>query len=146
VYNLAIEKWSSHKQHNNRHLYPFLSQMVSFYWAVFYWSEKYSNLFIYFLVYHCHSMFGTLLANIMMNWSCWDVGVFWLLEQTALTMSAFWDVALCNLVEIYWHCRCVYCLHDQGRCDKVVIFILIAVRTWNLTWTALEYQTLWLSG
>jgi hypothetical protein len=30
-------------------------------------------------------------------------------------MTVFWDVAPCNLVEVYWHFRGAYCLHCQGH-------------------------------
>jgi hypothetical protein len=52
-----------------------------------------------------------------------------------------WDVAFCSLGEIGWSFRGAYCLHHQGSfwdCMtqtslKTIIFVLVTVRTWNLT-------------
>jgi hypothetical protein len=32
-----------------------------------------------------------------------------------VTMSVFWIVAPCSLVEVYWRFRCACCLHHQGN-------------------------------
>jgi hypothetical protein len=31
-----------------------------------------------------------------------------------MKMAVFWVVALCSLVEVYWHFRGCCCLHHQG--------------------------------
>jgi hypothetical protein len=78
----------------------------------------------------------------------------------SLRMTAFWDIALCSLIEVDWHFRGVYCLHHQGdqwkqcaplKCRstlrlhgamayKAVVFILAAMGTWNLTPVVLSVQ------
>jgi hypothetical protein len=47
-------------------------------------------------------------------------------------MVVFWDVAQCSLVDIDRRCRGAYCLHHRGD-EKTAIFILVTVRTTNLT-------------
>jgi hypothetical protein len=66
-------------------------------------------------------------------------------------VTVFWDAASCSLVEVYRRFRGVYSLHHQGpdgdskhlwnvgklpdhgaASQKTVIFILAAVRTWNI--------------
>jgi hypothetical protein len=36
------------------------------------------------------------------------------LTEANMKMAVFWDVAPCSLVEIDWHFRGAYCLHNQG--------------------------------
>jgi hypothetical protein len=46
----------------------------------------------------------------------------------------FWVVMSCSLVEVYRRFRGVCCLHHQGATtQKTAIFILAAMRIWNLT-------------
>jgi hypothetical protein len=67
-----------------------------------------------------------------------------------MKMSDLWNVASCSLVEIDWRFRSAHCFQHQGddsssvsvsttvhgaTFQKTVIFILAAVRTWNLTKT-----------
>jgi hypothetical protein len=64
-------------------------------------------------------------------------------KSTDIKMTVFWYVALCSLVEIDRHFRGAYCLHhksDEFLRDYTAqhprrqsIFILAAVRNWNLT-------------
>jgi hypothetical protein len=73
-------------------------------------------------------------------------------------MGVFWVVAPCSLVEVYRRFRCACCLHHHGddggskhfwnvgklladytTIKKRAIFILAAVKTWNLT----DYNLLW---
>jgi hypothetical protein len=56
-------------------------------------------------------------------------------------MAVFWDIAPCRLAETDRRFRCAYCLHHQGD-QETVIFILVAVRTWNLSKSA-ETESLW---
>jgi hypothetical protein len=58
-----------------------------------------------------------------------------------MKMVLFWVVGPCSLVEVYQRFRGPCCLHHQGDSTrlhgattrKTAIFILTAVRTWNLT-------------
>jgi hypothetical protein len=43
-----------------------------------------------------------------------------------MQMTAFWDIALCGLVEIDRHVRGAYCLHHQGSALKVTHFFQTA--------------------
>jgi hypothetical protein len=70
----------------------------------------------------CVTSFTTLLQQ----WPWITLSQQW--RWTTLTMSVFLDVGPCNLVEIYRRFRGTYCLRQ-----KTVIFILVAMRTWNLT-------------
>jgi hypothetical protein len=71
-------------------------------------------------------------------------------------MTIFWDVAPYSLVEVYWRFRGACCLHHQGSDEgskylwsvgKLLpdyIFILAAVRTWNLTKIIMSIQRLYI--
>jgi hypothetical protein len=48
-------------------------------------------------------------------------------------MAVFWLVAPFSLVEVYRRFRGACSLHHKGDRHKTAIFILAAVRTWNLT-------------
>jgi hypothetical protein len=39
---------------------------------------------------------------------------FQVLTAASMMMTAFWDIAPCNLFEVYWHFKRAYCLHQQG--------------------------------
>jgi hypothetical protein len=67
---------------------------------------------------------------------------------SSLNMTIFWDVTPCSLVDTDRCLRGAYCLHHQGDCSetsvsiyqttwcymqKTAVFILVAVRTSNLT-------------
>jgi hypothetical protein len=74
--------------------------------------------------------------------------VMWMIPT--LKITAFWNIAPCNLVGVARLFRCTYCLHHQGDSplkrrssptrlqgavsQKTLIFILVIVRPWNLTW------------
>jgi hypothetical protein len=53
-------------------------------------------------------------------------------------IRAFWDIAPCSLIGVDRSFRGAYCLHHQGATfHKVLIFIIVAVRTCNLTYVQL---------
>jgi hypothetical protein len=95
---------------------------------------------------------------IMVNWlnvlsECYTFRPTLLIKQV-IKMTVFWDVAPCSLVEVYRRFTSAYCLHHKSlivlmmeaisisetstrlHCatsQKIVIFLLAAVRTWKLT-------------
>jgi hypothetical protein len=63
--------------------------------------------------------------------NCWRVGFQ---KTNSLKMIAFCDISPCSLVELERRFRGAYCLHHLSTMSqKAVIFILAAVRTWNVT-------------
>jgi hypothetical protein len=56
----------------------------------------------------------------------------------SIKMIAFLNIAPCSVVEVNRCFRVAHCLHHQG--DEGYIFILAAVRTWNLArWVQVVY-------
>jgi peptidoglycan/LPS O-acetylase OafA/YrhL len=63
-----------------------------------------------------------------------------------LKMAVFWKVALRSLVKIDRRFGDAYCLHHQGATSrKTAVFILVAVRTWTLTYEKFSYLVCWIS-
>jgi hypothetical protein len=84
-------------------------------------------------------------AVLLRKYCPWRYLSEWLLcvDWWQLTKIVFWVVAPCSVVEVHRRFRSAWCLHHQGNfpssrlhgatTQKTAIFILAAVRTWNLT-------------